>query len=82
MLLRLFSVVHIIEISKKENDVGAHCIGVFLPPTLVLKLLAAGAACAAQSERGRGGAIRLFFFRKDAFLVVKRAQYQCNTDKE
>lgn len=22
------------------------------------------------------------FLRKDAFLVVKRAQYQCNTDKE
>ena len=28
---------HFIEISKKENDEGAHCIGVFLPPTLVLK---------------------------------------------
>ena len=38
MLLRLFSVVLIIEISKKENDEGAHCIGVFLPPTLCLKI--------------------------------------------
>ena len=57
-------------------------LGCFFLPHWSENLLAAGAACAAQSERGRGGAIRLFFFRKDAFWVVKRAQYQCNTDKE
>ena len=70
MLLRLFSVVLIIEISKKENDEGVHCIGVFLPPTLVLKIYLLLRPPVGPKVKGEEAERSVSsFFRKDAFWL-------------